>query len=271
MTKSNFRRLSSTFWFWLRMAGCWCTSKLQSYILVSAYPLSAVFGVMYLLIRAAMLPSAFKLRVFMGCYDSAREEMPNFRVEERRFLALNLPWDGCSSTESSNLEVLLPNILFLYYYSISFRWFLSFLTRLSYGSSRPRLLAHFFYRPCSLLISISCRLFFLRRTSNSFFIFIISLFSSYFNFIYNYRLSFSCFLLKLALCCSACSCINLSTRSFSLTSNSLSYFRKSRASYTRYSKETNFSWNCSSFSLFFGLILRYYEGCPSLFSNYCDS
>lgn len=190
ITKSNFRLFYSNFWFCVRMAGCWCTSKLLSYILVKEYPLSAVLGAMYLFILTAMLPSAFRLRVLMGCSDSAREDMPNLRVEASRVLALNLPRAGCSSTESSNLEVLLPNMLFLYYSSISFRWFLSFLALLSSGSWRPRLLAHFFSKPCSLLISISCRLFFFRSTSNSFFILIVSLSYSSSSFIYNSLRSF---------------------------------------------------------------------------------
>ena len=145
--------------------------------------------------------------------------MPNLRVEASRVLALNLPWEGCSSTVSSNLDVLLPKMLFLYSSSISLRWFLSFLMRLSSGSSSPRLLAHFFSNPCNLLISISWRLFFLRRISNYFFILIMSLSSNSFSLIYNSRRSFSCLRRRLSLCCSACSCISLSTRYFSLTSN----------------------------------------------------
>jgi hypothetical protein len=40
--------------------------------------------------RVAMLPYIFKLLVFIGCSDSEREEMPNFRVELSNALALNL-------------------------------------------------------------------------------------------------------------------------------------------------------------------------------------
>ena len=156
-------------------------------------------------------------------------------------------------------------MLFLYYYNISFRCFFSFLVRFSSGSLVPLLLAHFFSSPCSRLISISCKLFFFLRTSNSFFILMISLSSISFNLISSYLLCFSCWCLRLPLCWLACSCMSLSTLILSVTSSSLSYFLKSSASYTLSSSDTSFYWNCSYFSLFLGLILRYSVGLANLF------
>jgi len=153
MTKSNFLFFYYCFWFWVRITVGWFISRFLSYILVSEYPLSEVLGVMYLLILVAIDPSILNDLVLMGCSDEDLLDMPKFKVEPSKVLALNLLLPGFYSvTLSSNLFPVDPNILFLYSYKISFLWFFSFLVLFNSGSSNPFFVAHFFSRPCSLLI-----------------------------------------------------------------------------------------------------------------------
>ena len=134
------------------------------------------------------------------------------------------------SSHWSSFIFALPNMLFLYSPNTSFLCFSSFFVLFNSGSNKPFFYAHFFSRPCSLLISISCKLFFFLKTSNYFFIFISNLFSSSSSLISSYFLCFSCFARRFSLCCSACYIIRRSTLSFYLISSSLSSLLKSKAS-----------------------------------------
>ena len=76
------------------MRAGWFTYKFLSYIFVREYPLSAVFGVIYLFILVAIEPYILKDFELTGCSEEDLLAMPKFKVELSRVLALNLlcPW-----------------------------------------------------------------------------------------------------------------------------------------------------------------------------------
>jgi hypothetical protein len=183
---------------------------------------------MYLLIFAPMFPEGLIYRALTGISFEDRLVSLNLMVASSRLFALN--FDIPPPYSMSSWILVLPNMLFLYSSRTSFLCFSSFLVRLSSGSKRAFLSAHFFYMPWSLLISISWRLFFFLRISNYFFMRMISLFSSSSNLISSYLLCLAFLCLRFSLWWLACSSIKWSTLSLYLTSSSESSRLKSSAS-----------------------------------------